>query len=60
MEELKYIPMCINVSFTKWDNYIISSQIKNTNEFNKIYIYIYVMSHKKDKVEIILFLKTNK
>ena len=25
-----------------------------------IYIYIYVMSHKKDKVEIILFLKTNK
>ena len=26
----------------------------------KIYIYIYVMSHKKDKVEIILFLKTNK
>ena len=53
--------MCINVSFTKWDNYIISSQIKKTNEFNKnIYIYIYVMSHKKDKVEIILFLKTNK
>ena len=59
MEELKYILMCINVSFTKWDNYIISSQIKNTNEFNKN-IYIYVMSHKKDKVEIILFLKTNK